>query len=1612
MVPSDWSMKPAAVPPGGKFRLIFLTHTLRTAESAAISSYNTTVQNDVTSRNATLAPYANQFRALVSTSTVNARDNVQMTGAGTGIKVYWAGGKKVADDYTDFWDGSWDNEAYTDLLRSDGSAVPANQHHRRPFTGTSKGGNKGFDAHAGTTIHAHNGVIAGSPGPESGGPIDGAAVQVKTFSHTIYGVSPLFEVGTKTIVESLSFTKDDYLAYENAGTVKITVKLASALSTSTTVRISSANNTATASTDEKEGDYEGFENVDLTIPAGSLTASHTIQINNDSQYENGDGLEGEDFHVSVVSVNGDTSLGGAETEVTIVDDEYTACFDSKTFLVGESAGVYSLGIRLSRALPFSVTATHAVVDYLSTVGVDYEVLKGTHTFKPGQQDGAFEIWIKDDKDNENNELFRVTALVPAVPDGEVFCSTDIIIQDDDGVVDSQRRTVSLTDQGARKGQDIIEGADGALGLSHFAGPKFSAGVTTPNGADYSVKVCVTSTTATRSADNTHSAGEDFVAQGVSGGTARANGCSVTSLATSLSNPAEHEFAMLQLRAFGDTVHEEPETITVTLEIVDNPDKRLKLGTSTLTYTIRDNSDFLNGLPVYTVTGGDSPVTEGALAKFLVTADRSVSAFATLRYTVSQTGDVLREGELGGKTTGILGVGTVLVRTDDDGVYEPDGGQVKVTLNPGTGYRVGEQSSAVVKVNDDSDAYSVDCNPLRASVSTEKLTIRENNKNVRMINYPENGKYNCPLPGINVFGTMNIPLPRGVSGNFQFSPAPDPDFVYIEPGWNNDRFDGTLCGEVFNRGGHKWQLCVIDDDRAPPATTEFRLLDGGRSITLNEGQEATHKVVIGKPAAQALPCFEWTAPSAVRDVFFDMGKALDSNGCMKSWPGTPHVGYVIMDLYINTNDDDVVGPDPRFNIGLKSTRKDGSAEPGATAQSIGVTVVNDDHSEVVMVRPHPAPMTWVEVKEFFDNLSATAEDRKFSDGTFCDADTPGTRTVTAPGGSGVTRTCVKYFARHATHLKWSTGRATPFSYILRAWAPGEGGGRNFATIAANTGYSAGKWTLDQTAFACNSPEQRAREVTISVREAADWSNELSSPALAPGSTKFPVCAHEMPGRDYTYTDESSLPQGMRSEPPKDVDEYPATEGAYAELPRAEIIIAESTPYVDIRNARETKLVKEGRRARFFVELSGEAARDVSVKWRVRPSVERPRATLGEDVEKASGTLVIAQGETRGEIRVKTYEDSHDDDGEKFRVRLVSAEGADIRQQRAHAIIRNDDPMPKAWLKDYGLAVAEQTLDGVVRRAASFRAASPGVRVAPGATPVEGHTIGGVGELLDGASAEATSEAGWSAWARTARTSFEDEEDGLAWDGEAVVVQGGVDKVNGDWLFGTAFGYSRGDGAYHRRDAADEPAYAMLSDITYIAPYAAYDAARGRTAYATAAVGHGAVTLTPHGRSAMAAPVDWWMVGAGAAQSVYEWGAFGASLTGDALYTGIRSGGSSELRATRSHSTAAGAGMEVSAQRGPLSGALNAQWRWDDEEEAFLEYGAGASVASGGFQASIDMAVSEHSETYGLGMSWDSRAFGTPSLSLDAQGNYSVGWTSGVWTVTHSGDSVRASMNAQF
>ena len=1355
------------------------------------------------------------------------------------------------------------------------------------------------------------------------------------------------EADAQTVQPSVSFTEEDYPAYENAGTAKITVRLASIQSTSTIVRISSANNTATARTDDAAGDYVGFENVDLTIPAGSLTASYTIQILQDNVFENGDGLEGEDFHVTVDSVNGDTSLGGAETEVTIVDDEYTACFASKTFLLEEDAGVYSLKIRLARALPFPVTATSTVVDYLATEDVDYEVLKGTHTFKPGTQDGAFEIWIKDDKVDETNELFRITANVPSLPDGEVFCSTDIIIRDNDyGPIDQRNASRTLYLKPGSRGLNIAEGDSGTAPWA-FANATISPGQDLTGNVTHEICLDAERTTATRSLDATQEAGEDFYLwyneTVVTGSCVRVAETPENVAASAL---REGQLSGVAIIAFGDTVSEPHERVVVTMRIVSAPTGSVKLGSSdaqpsSLVFVIQDND-----LPKRVLY-----LKPGSRGLNIAEGDSGTAPWAFANATISPgqdlTGNVTHEICLDAeRTTATRSLDATQEAGEDFYLWYNE------TVVTGSCVRVAETPENVAA-----------------------SALREGQlSGVAIIAFGDT------VPELDERVTVTIRIVSAPTGSVKLDSSVGPSSLTY----------------------------TIRDN--PPATTEFKLLDGGRSISLNEGQEATYKVVIGKPAAQALPCFTWGNPSVVRDVLFDRGKALDSSGCMKSWPGTPHVGYVIMDLYINTNDDSLAGPNPRFDIGLKTTRKDGSAEPGATAQSIGVTVVNDDHSEVVMVRPHPAPMTWVEVKEFFDNLSATAEDRKFSDGTFCNADTPGTRTVTAPGGSGSTRTCVKYFARHATHLKWSTGRATPFSYILRAWGPGEGGGRNFVTIAANTGYSAGKTALDQTAFACNSPEQRAREITISVREAADWSNELSSPALAPGSAKFPVCAHEMPGRDYTYISADSLPVGMRSEPPKDVDEYPATEGAYGQLPRAEIIVAASNPYVDIRNARKTKFVKEGRRARFFVELSAEATQDVAVEWRVRPSVERPRATLGEDVEKASGTLVIAQGETRGEIRVKTYDDSHDDDMEKFRVRITSAEGAVIRQQRAHAIIRNDDPMPAAWLARFGRTVAEQALDGIAGRMAAPRTAgmqgtlagqalsfdapandNPGSRGAgfghaafegtgsPALADVaqafggqSGHSgPGGLGHEAAGfdetepqsqtltmrdallgsrftlTGAEDGSGGSLAFWGRAAQGSFDGREGTFSLDGAVTTGMLGADYARGKWLVGLALAQSEGEGDYRDTKTAPRPDTQTCPDdaqdvlcggavregdgtvdasLTAALPYASLEASERLKLWGALGYGAGEVTLKTALGGRYRADTTWRMAAAGLRGDLLEAPAEGSgpalALTSDALWARTSSEKTLDLAASASDVTRLRLGLEGSwrmALDGGVAGA---------------------------------------------------------------------------------------------
>ena len=113
VVPADWSLIPSGLVAGQEFRLLFLSSTKRSIRSTNISDYNTFVQNRAAAGHTDIQDYSDTFRVLGSTGAVDARDNTgtTYTSSEKGVRIYWLNGDKAADQYEDFYDGSWDQQA-------------------------------------------------------------------------------------------------------------------------------------------------------------------------------------------------------------------------------------------------------------------------------------------------------------------------------------------------------------------------------------------------------------------------------------------------------------------------------------------------------------------------------------------------------------------------------------------------------------------------------------------------------------------------------------------------------------------------------------------------------------------------------------------------------------------------------------------------------------------------------------------------------------------------------------------------------------------------------------------------------------------------------------------------------------------------------------------------------------------------------------------------------------------------------------------------------------------------------------------------------------------------------------------------------------------------------------------------------------------------------------------------------------------------------------------------------------------------------------------------------------------------------------------------------------
>ena len=195
MVPADWALKPADISAGGQFRLMFISSTTRDATSTNIADYNTFVSTRAAAGVTAMRTYANDFTALVSTDSVNARANTLTRATEPDAPIYWVrsgsvvAGDRATDDYADFYDASWKtgaqgrNESGRDVIlvgapfwtgtNTDGTT------HATGFMGAT-----GFAATVETWQATTGGIFAGSA--------------VVMHEQRIVGLSPVFQVAGGT----------------------------------------------------------------------------------------------------------------------------------------------------------------------------------------------------------------------------------------------------------------------------------------------------------------------------------------------------------------------------------------------------------------------------------------------------------------------------------------------------------------------------------------------------------------------------------------------------------------------------------------------------------------------------------------------------------------------------------------------------------------------------------------------------------------------------------------------------------------------------------------------------------------------------------------------------------------------------------------------------------------------------------------------------------------------------------------------------------------------------------------------------------------------------------------------------------------------------------------------------------------------------------------------------------------------------------------------------------------------------------------------------------------------------------------------------------------------
>ena len=232
-VPSDWPLKPSGLNVGDEFRLMFMGKNSRAADSTDIAVYDAYLQGRIAAiGHAEIKAYSSHFKVLGSTATVNARTHTGTTGTG-GVPIYWLNGAKVANNYGDFYDGSWTSALSARL--EDGTLISQNRRDQVICTGTADDGTTdqplGAASCTATTIGDTGHTLSGT-------------THLSTAESRYLVLSGVFRVGNFTsptipVVESVAVTSDPGSdgEYVKDDAIKVTVTFSEAVTVTGTPKI-------------------------------------------------------------------------------------------------------------------------------------------------------------------------------------------------------------------------------------------------------------------------------------------------------------------------------------------------------------------------------------------------------------------------------------------------------------------------------------------------------------------------------------------------------------------------------------------------------------------------------------------------------------------------------------------------------------------------------------------------------------------------------------------------------------------------------------------------------------------------------------------------------------------------------------------------------------------------------------------------------------------------------------------------------------------------------------------------------------------------------------------------------------------------------------------------------------------------------------------------------------------------------------------------------------------------------------------------------------------------------------------------------------------------------